>query len=196
MLKSIIKFINNIVLEWRKQTIMKKVSWMENETELYVVSFRNTNNHRAKAVMFGYNLFAHKENFGSDKGIVTVIQNANEYAHVLFESQMRFDVGKIRYCTSLKEVDKNTLFWLVRKRADGFETRNPINIGEFADEYRFQKSVVDYCTKKGQKMFSTDGSSYFEFDMKPNEEIVISFYKAKKETEENATRKQYEYPEY
>ena len=171
------KFINSI----RKWIVRFLLRLVRNYFECYVVNIENTNQHEAKAVLFGHNLFCSAENFGSDNG-VKVETPYSSYEQLLYESQLKTVIKKMRVLGDSVDIGKKILTFC-QKYASGRMCSTPIILGQYFSELQVQENIIDV-----DRLFMIDGSAYLEFNMKPNEKITFIFFGDKVNVYEASSR--------
>ena len=135
----------------------------------------NTTDSIRRAIILGHNKFLVVENFGSEQGIS--IKSAKEnfsYQEILCEiAQKPFEVDKIRVQSSNIHQICEVLRLIDSKAGVGKIEKTPINMQAYFSAYQQQSSIIEAPMTN----VILDGSTYFEYDVLPNTELLITFIK-------------------
>ena len=138
-------------------------------TDVYCLTLENKNNHPAKAILFGYNVFFLKNNYGSDNG-VNVENNYSTYEHLLFETQLETKIKKLQLISSDDNLKERKLYFY-KKTAFGLKVKIPVILNDYYRKDQVLNNVINVNNN-----FVINGNKYFEIELLPKEKLSINFF--------------------
>lgn len=154
--------------KWLIKSLLK-LSKNNFSSDVYCLTLENTNNHPAKAIIFGYNHYFGVANYGSDNG-VNVENNYSTYEHLLFETQLETKFKKVQLISSADNL-KERMFYFYRKTAFGLQVQIPVILNEYYREDQVLNNVINVNNN-----FVINGNKYFEIELLPKEKLSINFF--------------------
>lgn len=137
----------------------------------YVISCKNTTRKVQTCVVFGLNMYALKDNFGSNVGVKIESLTGSSYHHLLFQSSNKpFRLGKIR----VQSVNPKNLQQSISIHSDdasGQKYTQPMWLGQYMSAYQNHAQLLDVNRK-----IMVDANTFFTFTLQPHSEMVLDMY--------------------
>lgn len=140
----------------------------------YVLRITNTGALPAQAVIFGFNRFYHKKNFGSHKGIVIENMQSHEegYESLLAQSMTNpFKIGKARFHCSKGDYSHSKVISIHHGDADGKHYTSPWILDK--DK---KAELGNTAMWEEHKKITVDARTYLTVMLDPGEEVIATIY--------------------
>jgi len=140
-----------------------------------VVEIKNTSDEKREWVLFGFNQFNQKPNFGNSEDIkITTLDGIDYSSYFNSTSKEDYIIGKSRYYSSEKKNIKAKVFYHENNIFNGTYTRKQLDLSILMDAYQQQGDIIDFT-----KIFNMSASHHLSGTVQPNSTLCITFYPRK-----------------